>query len=116
MLTDPQGNIKVSSTDSVRANHPFYYTKLIRIAGADSTMLIELNKKPEIQVTEDQLSEGLNVMTKHHVFLPLTSTTYQNSFEFLSTTKIDVFQQSKEATDQWAPLNSVETIEKNRFK
>lgn len=115
-LTDLNGKFIIPLKDSMEISHPFYETKLVIFDLIDSTYIIELNKKKEIETSEDQLLKGANLLSKFHEYLPQTSTTELPSFEFLNYTKIEVLEQSKDNPDDWKLLNSLETIEKNKFK
>jgi hypothetical protein len=81
----------------------------------DSIFIIELKPKVEIDLSDEQLEKGRNILANYHLHLPTTSTTKLPFFEFLSDTKIEVFGQAKSDPDTWTFMNSVETIEKNRF-
>ena len=43
-------------------------------------------------------------------------TTNQTEFDFLSSTRIAIYEQSKTDPDHWEMLNSLESLEKNRFR
>ncbi|MCK5470362.1 MAG: hypothetical protein KAI99_17690, partial [Cyclobacteriaceae bacterium] len=116
ILTDINGNFSINPIDSVEISHPIYETRSVILEKYDTTFIIELNKKKEIQTTEEQLQRGDDILSKHHEYLTETSSAYHDSFEFLSYTKIEVIDQSKENPDDWTLLNSLESIEKNKFK
>ncbi len=116
VLTDPQGNFTIPLVEYIYTTHPLFYDMKVDTNGHDSVLVIELHKKNEVQLTEDQISEGLRILDNYHTYLPITSTTRLPEFEFISTAKIEILEQSPENKEKWIPLNSLETIEKNRFK
>ncbi|MCK5702083.1 MAG: hypothetical protein KAI29_13055, partial [Cyclobacteriaceae bacterium] len=90
ILTDINGNFSINPIDSVEISHPIYETRSVILEKYDTTFIIELNKKKEIQTTEEQLQRGDDILSKHHEYLTETSSAYHDSFEFLSYTKIEV--------------------------
>lgn len=115
-LTDQKGYFIVELLEEIEISHPLYETKSETIDHHDSIFTIELTKKNEIEPTQKQLDQGKNIIESYHRNLPQTSTTKLPEFEFLSQTRFEVFQQSRENHEEWTLLSSMESIEKNKFK
>lgn len=116
LLTDLGGNFSSELNETFKVIHPLYEPEIVQVEKYDSIFIIELTPKTEIKVSSEQLEKGKNILENHHRYLPQTSTNYQPSFEFLSFTEIEILGQSKNNPDIWTPLNSFQSIEKNRFK
>lgn len=115
-ITNLNGNFSTQRHNTFEITHPLYKTKTFTGAAKDSIILIELSKKEEIIPTESQLLNGRKILEEHNKYLPFTSSTNKYSFEFLSETKIVVHEQAKDNVDEWVLLNSLESIEKNKYK
>ena len=115
-LTDQKGYFIAELRQEIEISHPLYKTKTATVDTHDSIFTIELTKKDKIETTQNQLDQGKSIITNYHKYLPETSTTQLPEFDFLSLTKFKVFQQAKENHEVWVLLNSLESIEKNKFK
>ena len=115
-LTDQNGFFIVELHEEIEIRHPLYETKTATIDTRDSIFIVELTKKNKIETTQNQLAQGKSIITNYHKYLPQTSTTQLPEFDFISYTKFEVFQQSRENHEEWILLNSLESIEKNKFK
>lgn len=115
-LTDQKGHFIPKSKGNIEISHPLYETRSAIIDSDDSTFVVELTKKSEIETTQHQLDQGKRIIANYHNNLPQTSTTQLPEFEFISYSEYEVFQQSKGDNPEWELLNSMESIEKNKFK
>lgn len=115
-LTDLTGNFTINQKDSIEITHPFYETRVVTTDLDDSLVVIELISKVAISPSAEQLENGKRILSKHYEYYPQTSTTHQSSFEFLSNTKIEILGQSKSNPNDWSLVNSLESLEKSRFK
>ncbi len=115
-ISNLKGNFSIQQYGTFEITHPLYKTKTLVNVVDSSQLIIAISKKKEIIPTENQLIEGSKILDKHREFLPKTSSTYHQSFKFLSETKIEVYEQTKEDENKWELANSLESIEKNKFK
>ncbi len=115
-ISNLQGSFSIRHFGTFEITHPLYNTRKFTLVADSSKLLIELSKKKEIIPTENQLVKGKEMLEKHRDFLKETSSTHHQSFEFLSETKVEVYEQTKRDGDIWRLKNSLESIEKNKFK
>lgn len=115
-VADPQGFFRIKEHGQYKFNHPLYEDTTVTIHNNTDSLSIELEEKKEIEITEKQLSVGNDLLDNFHEFLPETKTSRFPEYNFLSTTTIQVYEQSGENPEQWDLLNSMEALEKNRYK
>ncbi len=115
ILTDYRGYFATTHGSKIKIHHPFYEEKEFNVNEFDTLIIISLTPKNEIVFNEKQAENGLTILSRHHEFLPITSTTELDSYEFLSFNKLEVFEKSS-IDDDWELKTALESIEKNKFK
>lgn len=115
-MSDPRGRAMMDSELEYEFSHPFYNTTKVFVDLKDSINPVELTKNLEIQVSHEQLKEGDSIVKGFHAYLPETSTIYLPEFDYISYSSIDIYQQAMKDLDEWELVNSLESIEKNKFR
>lgn len=114
--TDPKGYFKVNESGDYSIDHPMYKNMQVTIEYNEDTLYLELSKVEKIYINETQLKLGQETIEKFHRYLPETNTARYSEFEFLSSTKIEVYQESSKDEEKYEFLSSLESLQKNRFK
>ena len=114
--TDPKGFFRIVDFGLHSFEHPLYEPDSMDIQRNGDTLLIALNEKVSLEITENQYTSGSQIIDNFHRHLPETSTMQFPEFEFLSTTNIDLYEIDPDNPEKQSLLNSMESLEKNRFK
>ena len=115
-VADPKGFFRIMEFGQYEFHHPLYKDTVLSIKKGKDTLYIELKEKKDFEITEKQHLLGKKILDNFHKHLPETRTTKFPEFDFLSATTIEVYEQSQKNPERWDLLNSLESLEKNRFK
>ena len=114
-VAGPKGYFEVMEPGEYKLKHPQYHERPFYVLSTD-TAFFELQPLAVVEFNEQQLKNGSAILDLFQEYAQDVKTTKFPGFEFLSYSTFKVYEQSPDEPDRWDFLNSLKSIEKNRFK